>query len=169
MSNRRKNIDADQLTFDFDSKIDEYARLKEEILSPAAPPVNEMEDYREACIAMAASAKRAVRESGMSREEVVDAINNLFGWPREHRKKGRHLSIHMFNHYLSKPVQYPIPAFILWAMQHVTKSLAPTVAFAEPEDARVISGDEVRQMTLGKLDETILEMQRLKRELRGRK
>jgi len=169
MSKRGKRIDPNQLSFDFDDTINECVRLKQEILAPPAHPINEMEDYREACIVMAAAAKCAVRESGMSRDEVVDAINDLFGWPREPHKKGKSLSIHMFNHYLSKPAQYPIPAFILWAVQHVTKSLTPTRAFAESEDARVISGDEVRQMALGKLDETILEMQRLKRELRGRK
>ena len=51
----------------------------------------------------------------------------------------------------------------------MTGSLAPARALVEPLDARIITGVEVRQMALGKLDETILEMQRLKRELRGGK
>jgi hypothetical protein len=147
----------------FDARIEQYRDLKEEILK--GEPPKPIESFEEACIEIAASIKRAIRQTDMSREQVVDSINKYFGWT----EKARKLSIHMFNHYLSKPVQYPIPAFYIFAIQHITGSLEPTKAFAEPEDGKVISGDEVRQMALGKLDETILEMQRLKKELRGKK
>ncbi|HUU40435.1 MAG TPA: hypothetical protein VMW42_05810, partial [Desulfatiglandales bacterium] len=112
--------------------------------------------------------KRAIKQSGLSREQVVDAINEYFGWSTEAIGKNarKPLSIHIFNHYLSKPTQYPIPSFYIYAIQHVTGSLEPCISFTAAEDAKVISGDEVRQMTIGKLDETILEMQRLKKELR---
>ncbi|MBW2621651.1 MAG: hypothetical protein JRD68_01975 [Deltaproteobacteria bacterium] len=30
------------------------------------------------------------------------------------------LTIHMLNHYLSKPAQYPLPAFYLYAVQAIT-------------------------------------------------
>ena len=166
----KKRIDPNQLCFDFDRHIEEYRGLKETLLAcnnkDAAPRI---ENWEEGCIEQAAAIKKAIRQSNMSREQVVDAINDYFGWPRADAGKGKHLSIHMFNHYLSKPVEYPIPAFYLYAIQHITKSLAPTRSLAEAEDARVISGDEVRQMAVGKLDETILEMQRLKRELRGKR
>jgi len=166
MSKRSEKLDPRQLSFDFDKKIEEYTSLRSELINPPAAP-KKIESCEEACIEIAAAIKRAIRASGMSREEMVDAINEFFGWSPGGR--GKTLSIHMLNHYLSKPAAYPIPTFYLFAIQHITGSLEPTRVLAEAEDARIISGDEVRQMALGKLDETILEMQRLKRELRGRR
>jgi len=166
MSKHQKKIDSRQMTLDFDSRIDAYAALKEEILNKAPVADKCVETHEEACIQMAAAIKTAIRHSGMSREQLVDAINGYFGWDQANGKPGKQLSIHMLNHYLSKPVQYPIPAFYVFAVQAVTQSLEPVRAFAEAAGARVISGDEVRHMTMGKLDATILEMQKLKRELR---
>jgi len=167
MSKRWKKIDPRQTSFDFDRKIDEYRSLKEEIL--AVEPQAEsrsVESFDEACIQLAAAIKTAIQRSGLSREQVVDGVNAYFGWTQKSKK---HLSIHMFNHYLSKPVAYPIPAYLIYPLQHITKSMEPTKALAEAEDCRVISGEEIRQMAMGKLDDTIIEMQRLKRELRVRR
>ena len=179
MSKKRKRIDhPDQLALDFESKIEEYQEIREDILSAPAAPIRPVESFMEACIEIAASIKRAIRQSGLSRGQVVDGINEYFGWvspspqPSPTRGEGekakeKYLSIHMFNHYLSKPTEYPISSFYIYAIQYVTGCLDPTRTLAEAEGARVISGDEVRQMTLGKLDETISEMQRLKKELKG--
>ena len=62
-----------------------------------------------------------------------------------------------------------MPAFYLFAIQRITESLEPARCLAEAEEAKVISKGEVRQWALGKLDETIVEMQRLKKELRLKK
>ena len=180
MSKRRKKIDAhpDQLRLDFESRIRIYEETRNEILDACRSTSREIqiESDAEACIEFAASVKRAIRESGLSREQVVDGINEFFGWPtadqvaglkKSSRNKTKHLSIHMFNHYLSKPVEYPMPSFYIYAIQHVTGSLEPTRSFAEPMGAKTISGEEVRQMALGKLDQTISEMQKLKRQLKG--
>lgn len=176
MSKPQKRIDAAQMSlFDCDSKIEEYAALKAEILDtpPARNEREDMQSWEEDCIEIAAAVKRAIKKSGLSREEVVDAVNRHYGWTpapgQKGKKTGKGLSIHMFNHYLSKPVSYPIPAFYLFAIQRVTNSLAPCTAFAEAEGAQVISGDEVRQMRLGKLDDTLIELQRLKRALREKR
>ena len=167
MSNRRKKIDPNQLTFDFDGKIEECTALKVEILNAETQPADKcIESHEEACIQIAAAIKKAISKTGLSREQAVDKINRYFGWSENKKKR---LSIHMFNHYLSKPVRYPIPTFYIYAIQNITKSLEPTRTLAEAEDARVISGDEVRMMAMGKLDATILEMQKLKRELRGQR
>lgn len=166
MAKTRKKLDLNQLAFDFDKKIKEYVGLKDEILLEDEPEKRSVESHEEACIEIAAAVKRAIRNSGLSREQVVDEVNNYFGWNDKSAKK---LSIHIFNHYLSKPCNYPMPAYMIFAVQDVCGSLEPTRAFAESRDARVITGDEVRQMALGKLDETIQEMQRLKKDLRGRR
>ena len=169
MSKRKKKIDPNQLSFDFDRKIEQYRELKEEILQGEPQASADDCEFEEACIEIAAAVKRAIRQSGLSREQMVDAINDYFGWPKEETRKGKRLSIHMLNHYLSKPAEYPIPAFYIFAIQRITGSLEPIEALADAEGARVISGDEVRQMALGKLDEMILEMQRMKKELRAKR
>jgi len=168
MSKRKKRIDPNQLSFIFDQKIEEYATLKDEIVNtPSQMPQNQ--SYEEACIEMAAAVKRSLRSTNMSRAEMVDTINDYFGWPHAPQVEGKHLSLHMLNHYLSKPAEYPMPAFYLFAIQRITESLEPARCLAEAEEAKVISKGEVRQWALGKLDETIMEMQRLKKELRLKK
>ena len=125
----RKKIDPNQLCFDFDRHIEEYRGLKEKLLTcNNKDGGTHIENWEEGCIAQAAAIKKAIRQSNMSREQVVDAINDYFGWPKADPGKGKHLSIHMINHYLSKPVEYPIPAFYLYAIQHITKSLTDPVS-----------------------------------------
>lgn len=175
MGTRRK--DPNQLSFDFSSSIEEYVALKTAVLS-TPKPVSAGRSYEEDCIALAVGLKEAIVESGMSRDQVADEINVTYGWPtdeayrqlpKEDRKTTHHLSLHMLNHYLSKPVEYKLDGYLIFAIQRVTRSLATCNAIAKDMDAQVISGDEKRDLTLGKLDVTILEMQRLKRELRGRR
>ena len=161
MSRKRKRLDPNQLAFDFDHHIQEYRELKEEILSPSKTQQSGFfESREEACIEVAVTVKQAIRKSGLSREQVVDTINEYFG-------DSKALSIHMFNHYLSKPVEYPMPAYLIYPIQRITTRLDPTIAFAEAEGAKVISKDEVREWAVGKLDSQIIEMQKLKRELRS--
>ena len=107
---------------------------------------------------IAAAAKKAIRQTNLSREQILEAINDYF--------EDKKLSKHMFNHYLSKPTEYPMPAALVFAIQRITGSLEIIKELAGAEGARVISGVEVRQMTLGKLEETIIEMQKLKKELK---
>jgi hypothetical protein len=114
--------------------------------------------FEEDCIEMARAVKLALKKSGLSREQLVDEINSYYNFNK--------LSIHMFNHYLSKPAEYPIPGYLIYGIQRITGSLEPCRTLADSEGAKVITGDEVRQMTLGKIDENILELQRLKKELR---
>jgi len=163
MSKKKFFIDSRQKKLDFSAKIDAYRNLKEEILDDLSNynTPKQIEDFAEACIEIAVGIKRAIKTSGLSREQVVDGINEYFGDTK------KPLSIHIFNHFLSKPDKYPIHAAYLFAIQHITGSLEPIRVIAGAEDAQVISGTEVRQMALGKLEETIVEMQKLKKELRG--
>lgn len=166
MARRKKSLDPNQGSFDFDSTIKAYRNLKEELLN-SSNVGSVIESYEEACIEVAAAVKRALRASGMSREQLVDAVNDYFGWAENGSKKK--LTIHMLNHYLSKPTEYQLPAAMIFAIQNRTRSLDIAGAFAEAEGGRVITRDEIRELAIGKLDDTILEMQRLKRELRGSK
>jgi len=163
MAKPSKKLDTRQLRFDFNRQIDLYRAMKSEILDTEQES-SDVYTYEEACIQLAVAIKKMVRHSGLSREQVVDEINDYFGWDGRSSKK---LTIHMFNHYLSKPIDYPIPAFYIFAIQQITESTEVCELFAEASDAQVISGDEVRQMTLGKIDENILELKKLQRELRN--
>lgn len=174
--------DRRQQDLPFTKRVENHLKEKESILDSIhnEKPPKQIEDYAEACIELAAAVKRAIRQSGMSREAVVDEINRYFGWPTpEEAKKlkqggkrngdSKHLSYHMFNHHLSKPEQYPIPAPLLYAIHHVTDSLEPCRSFAEAEDGGVFTKDEKQTLALGKMEKAIYEMQQLKKQLRGKK
>jgi len=162
MSRKLKKIDTNQTTLDFDAPLHEYEDLRVKLLA-GPEKQRQIESYEEACIEIAASVKSDMRSSGLGREEMVDAINAYFGATG----KGWLLSIHMFNHYLSKPTKYPMPAALIFGVQHVTRSLGTISLLARAEDGRVIDKDDVRELALGKLDHAIAEMQRLKKEFRG--
>lgn len=176
MSRSTSKIDPRQMQMDFDAMMEEYEASRKQIVMSIEEHALRRSIARsttcsadEIFVEIAAACKRAIRESGLSREQVVDAINEYYCWSDEEESERKPLSIHMLNHYLSKPSEYPMPLYILHAIQHITWSLEPAKPLVEPFDARIITGEEVRQMALGKLDETIAEMQRLKKELRGRK
>jgi len=174
MSKFRKKIDPNQKTFDFNfnKKVDRYIESKKDILEAieSDPPVLPIENEFEACIEIAAAIKKAIRSTGMSRDQVVDKINDYFGRtvkgsanePQSCRKP---LSLHMLNNYLSKPTEYPIPAYYLYPIHHITRSLEPAATIVAAQGARIATGIELRQMTLGKLEENIKEMKKLKRDL----
>jgi len=167
MAKRRKKLDSRQRTFDFNFERRVTAHLDEkagiiEALNSAKPPKT-IDSYEEACIELAKAVKLAVRQAGISREELLDRINDFFGWPEGDRKA---LSIHMLNHYLSKPTLYPMPGAFLFAIQYVTDSLEPCRALAEAIEGDVISREEKNDLLMGKLDKAVYEMQRLRRQLR---
>lgn len=174
-SKRKGKIDPNQMSFEFSfsEKIDRHIKMVEEIQADieAGPEIPEpIENEFEACIEIAAAIKRSIRDSGLSREQVVDGINAHFARTDEGTKEDppvcrNPLTINMFNNYLSKPTDCPIPAYYLYAIHRVTGHLYPARAIVAAEGARVASGKEVRQMALGKLEENIAEMRRLKREL----
>jgi len=176
MSRRNQKIDPAQMALDFSAKVDAFIEAKTEIVEAicSAGPRHQVENEFEACIEIIAAVKRSMREAGMSREQLVDAINDYYG--RTDKAAGaepptcrKPLTIHMLNNYLSKPAEYPLPAYLLLPIQHATKSLEPAKTIVAPEGAQVATGEEVRQMQLGKISEHIAEMRRLERELKGKR
>lgn len=165
MSKNRSPKDRRQQSFDFETPIREYENLRVKLISPPERR-NRVENYAEACIEIAATVKAAQRASGLKREQLLKEVNAYFG---PTKRGAPRFSSHMFNHYLSKPAEYPMPAVLIFAIQHITGSLETISRFAQAEDARVISGEEVRKLAIGKLDDAIAEMQRLKKEFRGMK
>ncbi len=166
MTKRRIFLDDPQEEFVFDSPIEVYTQLREE-LTHAAPPAHENHtgSYEECCLEIAVAVKKAIRQSGLSRDLVVEEVNEFFGWPTAGDGRER-LTIHMLNNYLCRPDSYNMPIPYLHAIQRVTGSLLPLITLAELEGAQVIAGDEIRKLSLGKIDDAINELQRLKKTLR---
>jgi len=165
MTKRRKSFDRNQVSIDFDQHIEAYTKLREDLLR-GNPPRNDAREcrYEECCQEIAVAVKQAIRHSGISRESVVDEINDFFGWPKSDKRKS--LTIHMLNAYICKPVEYPLPAAILHAICRITGSLEPLSALADMEGAQVVSEDELQALRLGKIDNALYDLQRLKKAVR---
>lgn len=167
MTKKKKYLDACQSCLDFDTPIETYIQLREHILSETAHQVQSKNlGYEEYCIELAVAIKKTIRGSGMSKEHVVDAVNDYFGWPRNDGRKS--LSIHMLNNYLCKPTEYTIPTPIIHAVQRICKSLEPIMAMAEIEDGRFITREELNTFTLGKIESLLTEVQNLKKTFRSK-
>ena len=162
-----------KLELRYEDKVDSYISAKKEILKAInePEPTLAIENEFEACVEIAAAIKRAIRLSGMSRDQVVDGINSYFGRSEAGAAEDppvcrKPLSIHMLNNYLSKPTEYPMPAYYLYAVHHVTGSLEPAETIVSAENAKVATGAEIRQLNLGKLEQFLLEIERLKQEMK---
>jgi len=182
MSKKLKKIDTKQRPLPFKERVVSHLEETEQILAEICrhKPQQEIENYEEACMALAMGIKTAIKESGKSRADVADKVNEYFGWPtaaemEKLKKKGedkgvKHLSVHMFNHYLSKPAEYPIPGYLIYAIQHVTESLAPCRSFADAQGGEVVSMSEREILSIGKLFETKVQASRLLNEFsRGKR
>jgi len=182
MAKKVKKIDTKQRPLPFGERVVSHLNETEEILAEiyTHKARQEIENYEEACMALAMGIKTAIKESGDSRADVADKVNKYFGWPtagemetlkKTGKDKGvKHLSVHMFNHYLSKPAEYPIPGYLIYAIQHATESLAPCRSFAEAEGGEVVSMSEREILSVGKLFETKVEVSRLLNEFsRGKR
>jgi len=171
---RRNAHNPDQLSLDFTARVDGYEEIKSRLIEAASEPAHpvSVESEMEACIEIAVAIKRTLRESGMSRDQLVDGINAYFGRTEEGAQKDpaecrKPLTIHGLNNHLSKPCDYPIPAYYLYAIHHVTGIVEPGATIVAAEGAQVATAEEVRLLQLGRLDETIAEMQKLKKQLKG--
>lgn len=169
MSRSDKAAAAGQLNI-FDA-IESYVEKRKEIVEQCNQPTvsREVASEAEDCIEIAAAIKRSIRESGLSREQVCDELNEYWGRSTERYKKGecsKPLSYEMFNHHLSKPVEYPVKAYFLFAIHRVTKSLEPARTIVAAEGAEIATKEDIAMLALGKLEKNISEMQKLKRQIK---
>jgi len=176
VAKKSQQIAPGQMALDFSSKVDTLIEVKGNILDALhtrpetfAPTENEFE----ACIEIAAAIKKAVRDSGMSRDQLVDAINDYFGRTNDGADADpptcrKPLTINQLNHYLSKPCEYPIPTYYLFAIHRVTGVIEPGATIVAAAGGQVATSEEINLLQLGKLEATLDEMRRLRSELKGR-
>jgi hypothetical protein len=154
IQNQLAGKDKQPTLFDY---VDKYVASREEIIEQCTKTYQERSyaSEQEDCIEIAAAVKRAIRESAMSREQVCDAMNTYWGRTKEGHEAGKckkPLSYEMFNHHLSKPVEYPLKAYFLFAIHKVTGSLEPARTIVAAEGAEVASHEDIAMMALGKLE-----------------
>ncbi len=166
-----------QLDFSFDRQVDEYVEKRMELRDALASLLNkqawESVSEFELCIEIAAEVGRMIRRSGLSREQIVDRVNEYFERTESGVKEDpptcrNVLTIHMLNNYIGKPDKYPIQAYMVVALQHICGELSVTQAMVDPEGGKVVTAEESRLLTLGKLEDNISELHRLRRELKKR-
>lgn len=169
----------------FSEKIERFAEVTREIVERAQTaarvddnsPRIETED--ELFVEIAASCKAAIRESGMSREQVLDRVNAYLrrsggavspykGQSAELRESKRPISIHVFNNFLSKPAECPMRSSVVHAICKATGNFAPYRLLVSDLGGRVVTNDELTYMELGRLQWLTQEFSKLKRQLTKR-
>ncbi len=144
-----------ELVFNFAEHVEAFSRATEaigELAEAVGRPSQhiEGEPSEEAMvIQITAACKQAIRESGLSREQVLDRVNKLLGRSGSEESK-RPISIHMFNNYLSKPRDFTIRYTIIKAIARITGSKRIVEAFVKDQSLIVIGADDQIELWLGK-------------------
>ena len=179
MSKNGKKLDPNQLQLDFsfDERVDEYVEKRMELQDalsqrPSRRDTGNVSEI-ELCLEIAAAIGQMARRSGMSRDQIVDGVNEYLGRTEAGAKADppacrNPLTVHMLNKYIAKSNEAPIPAYYIVALQHVCGELAVSQVMVDPEGGKVVTAEESRLLTLGKLENSISEMQKLRRELKGK-
>lgn len=133
----------------------------------------EAELYQE----LAGACIQAIRDSGLTRTELVDQTNELYCRPEEKiplnppLEKGEgadrkpRLTINMLNNYLAESKRDSrIPVWLLVAICQVTESPAPLRVLADRINASVVSEEEMDELQVGKLTVSLQALSAAKRE-----
>jgi hypothetical protein len=165
---KRSTVDERQLGLDFSLQVEVFVDAARSMLElKQAPPPHDpdIETEAELYVEIAGACKAAIRESGKSREQILDAINSQF-----HKVDGdpagkKPLTINMFNNYLSKPTENRIPVWLLYGIAAVTGSLKPFRPLVAGLGGKIITSVEETELLLGKLEQHIRDGATLKRQL----
>lgn len=159
MSPRPRRLDPDR-ELPLIRLIEEYTERRErELAKIDRPPVEEpldpdLDPEAELHAEIKTACVRAIRSSGLSRDQVVDRINERF--PRQERDR---TSIHMLNNYLalSKP-DSRLPITILLGICLACDDFTPFEILVERGGRHIVTDSQLIEQQIGALD-------RLQREL----
>lgn len=134
---------------------------------PARPDV---ESEFELCQEIAVALKQELRESGKSREDFCDEVNLFLGRSEGNYKQDpplcrKPLAKPTLDKMISDPVNYSIDCYYLFAFQHVLKGFGVINTIVSAKDARVMSGEDRKLITLARLRELKEKVQRLEKNL----
>ena len=138
---------------------------------PAPPePIHDGRDVEgELYSEINAAVIEAIRESGLSRDQVVQYVNAQFGRTSDvlGADGKRPLSLHMLNNYLAESKSdSKIPLWLLEGICSATGSIKPIEVLARRHAAYVISDRELMETRLGKLDAMQRDLAATKGEIR---
>jgi len=174
MARRRNTPDPNQmaLDFQFEKRITDLVNITRELQDAYDQPagLGASNDF-EACNLLAASVKKAIDKSGLSRADAVDRINAYLGRTEEKAAKNpkecfKPLTLNMLNNMLAKPTEYKMPAVLLFAIHHVTGSLEPARCFAEAEGGAVVTAAERQRLNLLKVQDLMDQVKQAQTELK---
>jgi hypothetical protein len=135
------------------------------------PSTDGRESEAEFHIELAVACKKAITDSGMSREEVVDRINEYFGRPtgeddKSDRRGHGPLTINMLNNYFSdSKLESPLPTRVVRGICVVTGNSGPAEVFLSGLGFKVIDAGEQTDLLLGKLESESRELAKIRRDL----
>jgi hypothetical protein len=117
-------------------------------------------------VQIAAACKEAIEESGMSRAQVLDRVNAYLNRPGNgDQESKRPITINMFNHFLSKPTEYPMRTSIMQAICKATGSTRPYELLVTDLGGVVVTSQELAYLQLGKLQWLTREFRKVKQTL----
>lgn len=114
------------------------------------------ENEEELCNEVAAALKADLRDSGMSRDQLLDKLNEFLGRTEDGYKQDKckkPMSLDMLNNYMSKPIKYPLPSHFQYAFNKIFGSFRIQNTIVGAMKAQVISGEDIRRLTLMKIRE----------------
>lgn len=150
------------LPFEYKERVKELMRQHDEIgrdlnnVVDQGPESACGENEEELCNEVAAALKADLRESGMSRDELLDKVNAFLGRTEEGYKKEackKPMTLNMLNNYMSKPSEYPLPSHFQYAFNKIFGSFRIQNTIVGAMKAQVISGEDIRRLTLMKIRE----------------
>lgn len=127
-----------------------------------------VENEFELCQEIAVSLKQEIRESGLSREQFADAVNQYFGRTDERHKLGecrKPLTKDDIDKTISDAPGRPIHAYYLYAFQHILGfGVADTIVGAK--GAQVVSQEDRRLLALARINDLEVQLRAARKTLK---
>ncbi len=165
-----KHVDERQITLDFERSVDDCITTMSEMAVQTAEiqtdtaPEDLIIDVDELYTELAIECKRAIREAGMSVEQVCAAVNMVFTFgPGETTVHPASLAV--MRNYLSKPTTNRLPIWVVLGICVVTSNHSPIDALIRRLGLTVIDSREQLHLTLGVLNDKFREIGAAKRKV----
>ncbi len=123
-----------------------------------------MIDVDELYTELAFECKRAIREAGMSVEQVAASVNTVFSFG-DGETTANPVSVAVLRNYLSKPTTNRLPIWVVLAICIVTGNHSPFDAVVRRRGLTVIDSREQLHLTLGVLNDKFREIGAAKRKV----
>ncbi|WP_321495601.1 hypothetical protein [uncultured Desulfobacter sp.] len=137
---------------------DEYKKMDQTLRDiikdkPARPGV---EDEYELCQEIGVALMQEIRESGMSRDDFADKVNEFFGRTEERyalKECRKPLTKADVDKWISDSANRPLHGYYLFAFQHVLGGFGVTNSIVGAKGGQVMSQEERRLLALAQIGE----------------